>query len=114
MYEFQLASRINNTIQDLCWRFSFKKVNRVLLKAGAMRKINPELVTVIFASLSKGTPAEGASFSVMYIPVTFRCNSCGKTWTTEGTEFRCIHCGSRDVDLLTGLEIAIDFLEVEC
>ena len=113
MYEFQLASKVNNTIQDICWRFSFKKVNRVILKAGAMRKINPELVTFGFASLSKGTPAEGALLSVMFIPVTFRCNSCGRTWTTEDTEFRCIHCEGRDVDLLTGLELAIDFLEVE-
>ena len=114
MYEFQLASRINNAIQDICWRFSFRKVNRVLLKAGAMRKINPELMTFIFASLSKGTPAEDALFSVMYIPVTFKCNSCGRTWTTESTEFMCAFCRSRDVDLLTGLELAIDFVEVEC
>ncbi|MBQ7221082.1 MAG: hydrogenase maturation nickel metallochaperone HypA [Synergistaceae bacterium] len=113
MYEFQLTSRINNTIQDICWRFSFRKVNRVLIKAGAMRKINPELMTFIFASLSRGTPAEGASFSVMFIPATFRCHDCGRTWTTDDSEFLCIHCGSRDVDLLTGLEFAIDFLEVE-
>ncbi len=114
MYEFQLASKINNTIQNICWRYSFRKVNRVILKSGALRKMNPELMTFIFSSLSKGTPAEGASFSVMFIPATFRCHACGRTWTTEDSEFRCIYCGGRDVDLLTGLEFSIDFLEVEC
>lgn len=113
MYEFQLTGKINNVIQNLCWRYNFRKVNRILLKAGAMRKINPELMTFIFASISQGTPAEGAMLSVMIIPITFKCCSCGRTWTTDDTEFLCPYCRSRDVDLLTGLEFAVDFLEVE-
>ena len=113
MYEFQLTRQINSTVQNLCWKFNLKKVNRIILKAGVLRKLNPELMTIIFASISKDTPAEGALLSVMFVPVTFRCWSCGKTWTTDETEFLCSNCGSRNVDLLTGLEFAIDFIEVE-
>ena len=113
MYEFQLANKVNNAIQDICSRFNFRKVTRILLKAGAMRKINPELTAFIFSSISEGTPAEGAIFSVMFVPTTFRCHSCGQMWTTESADFMCAFCGSRDVDLLTGLELSIDFVEVE-
>lgn len=113
MFEFQLTSRVNNDLQDFCRIFRLRKINRVLLKAGTLRRINPELVTFIFASLSKNTPAEGAIVSVMFIPATFRCKSCGKTWTAEESEFFCPYCSSSDLDILRGLEFAVDFLEVE-
>lgn len=113
MYEFQLTNRLNNAIQDVCSMFRVKKVNRILIKAGAMRKINPEVMSFIFSSVSRGTPAEGAVLSVMIVPATFRCYSCGKTGTSDSTEFMCPHCGSRNVDLITGLEMCVDFLEVE-
>ena len=113
VYEFQLTNRLNNAVQDICFRLRINKINRVLVKIGGMRKVNLDVMSCIFAALSKNTPAEGAMLSVMIIPISFKCYSCGKTWTTEDTEFLCPHCGSRNVDLLTGLETAIDYLEVE-
>ena len=113
MYEFQLTSRLNNAVQELCKMFRLGRVNRILVKVGALRKINPELMSFIFTSVSRGTPAEGAILSVMVIPATFKCYSCGKTGTSDSTEFMCPHCLSRNVDLLTGLELAVDYLEVE-
>ena len=113
MYEFQLTSRLNNAIQEVCRMFRLNKVTRVLVKVGAMRRVNPEVMSFIFSSVSRGTPAEGAVLSVMVVPATFKCYSCGKTGTSDSTEYMCPHCSSRNVDLLTGLELAVDFLEVE-
>ena len=114
MFEFQLTSRVNKDLQDFCRIFKLRKINRVLLKAGTLRRIDPELITFIFASLSRGTPAEGAILSVMFVPAAFRCKSCGRTWTAEDSEFFCPYCSSSDLDILRGLEFAVDFLEVEC
>lgn len=114
MYEFQLTNRLNEALQNLCVKFRLRKINRVLVKIGGLRKINPELMEFIFAAAARGTPAEGAILSVLMMPVTFKCYTCGKTWTTtEDAEFLCPRCRSRDVDLLNGLELEIDFLEVE-
>ncbi len=113
MYEHTLTHMIHNSVQNLCRRYSLKKVNRLLIKVGGIRKINPELMTFIFAGLSKGTPAEGAVMSVMILPVSLKCYSCGHTWTTDEAEFLCPRCSGRNVDLLSGLEFAIDFIEVE-
>ena len=101
-------------MQELCWKFCLRKISRIMIKVGGFRKINPELMTFIFSSISRGTPAEGASLSVMITPAAFRCYDCARTWTTtEDAEFQCPYCSSRNVDLLSGLELAIDYLEVE-
>ena len=84
-----------------------------MLKIGGMRKVNPELMAFIFAAVSKDTPAEGAILSVMIIPVTIKCFACGRTGTREDSEFMCPYCGSRNVHLLSGLELSIEVLEVE-
>ena len=89
-----------------------------MVKVGGMRPINPELMSFIFAAMSKaamskGTPAEGAVMSVLIIPVTVYCYNCGRTNTREDTQFLCPSCGSRNVQLLSGLEFNIEVIEVE-
>ena len=114
MYEFSLTQTLNNAIQRLCFSFGWRKVRRIMIKVGGMRKVNPELMAFIFAALSKDTPAEGALLSVMIMPVTLHCHSCGRKGYREDTEFMCPSCGSRNIEILTGLEIAtIEALEVE-
>ena len=84
-----------------------------MVKIGGLRRANPELMSFIFAAVSRGTPAEGAILSVMIMPFTFRCEACGRTGTREDSLFLCPSCGSRNVQLLSGLEFSIEVLEVE-
>ena len=97
----------------LCQDTGWKKIRRLMVKVGGMRPINPELMSFIFAAMSKGTPAEGAVMSVLIIPVTVYCYNCGRTNTRVDTQFLCPSCGSRNVQLLSGLEFNIEVIEVE-
>ena len=112
MYEFSLTNSVNNTVQNLCRLSGWSKVRRIMLKVGGMRQVNPELMTFIFAAVSKDTPAEGAILSVMIMPVTVHCLSCRRTGVREDNESVCPYCGSRNVELVSGNEFGID-LEVE-
>ena len=113
MYEFTLTNSVNDALQRLCRQTGWKKVSRVMIKIGGMRKVNPELMAFIFAAVSKDTPAEGALLSVMLLPITIRCHSCGKISTREDSAFSCPLCGSENVQVLSGLELSIEALEVE-
>ncbi len=112
MYEFSLTHSVNDAVQKLCRDAGWSRVRRIMLKVGGLRQINPELMAFIFAAVSKGTPSEGAIFSVMMLPVTVRCTSCKRTGVRDDTEFLCPYCGSRNVELVSGNEFGID-LEVE-
>ncbi|MBR1673174.1 MAG: hydrogenase maturation nickel metallochaperone HypA [Fretibacterium sp.] len=121
MYEFSLTRSVNNAVLSLCEKSGWSRVRHIVLKIGGLRKVNLELMAFIFSVISKGTQTEGANFSIMELPVIFRCRSCGRDAPGEITEeesrrtleFACPLCGSRDVELLSGLELAIELLEVE-
>lgn len=113
MYEFTLTNSVNNAIQRLCRQTGWKKIKRVMLRVGGVRDVNPELIAFIFAAVAKDTPAEGAILSVMILPVTVKCRSCGKVSAREDADFACPVCGSRNVQILSGLELNIEALEVE-
>ena len=113
VYEFSLTRSVNNAVLSLCEKSGWSRVRHIVLKLGGLRKVNLELMAFIFDVISRGTRTEGANFSIMYLPVIFRCRSCGRDAPSETTEFVCPLCGSRDVELLCGLELAIELLEVE-
>ena len=113
MYEFSLTNSVARAVLNLCRETGCTKVRRVMVKIGGMRPVNPELMSFIFTAMAKDTPAEGAVLSVLMIPVTFYCYACGRTNTREDTQFQCPSCGSRNVQLLSGLEFNIEVLEVE-
>ena len=104
---------MSEALQNLCRITGWKKVRRVMIRVGGVRKINPELIAFIFAAAAKDTPAEGALLSVMIVPVTVKCLSCGKISVSEDPEFACPMCGSKNVNILSGLELNIEALEVE-
>ncbi|MBQ9419287.1 MAG: hydrogenase maturation nickel metallochaperone HypA [Synergistaceae bacterium] len=112
MYEFSLTNSITRSIVNLCRQSGWSKIYRVMIRVGGMRKVNPELMSFIFSAAAKDTPAEGAVMSVMVIPVTLHCYACGRTNTREDTQFLCPSCGSRNVQLLSGLEFNLEALEV--
>ena len=113
MHELSLTQSINNEIQDLCLRSGWTRVRRLVLKVGGLRQVDPELMSFAFDVVSRGTVTEGAVFSVLELPVVFRCRTCGKDSVSESTVFACPSCQSSDVELLSGLELSIESMEVE-
>ncbi|MDR3265122.1 MAG: hydrogenase maturation nickel metallochaperone HypA [Synergistaceae bacterium] len=113
MHELSMAEAINNTIRELCERSGWLRARRVILKVGRMRQVDPELLAFAFEVVARGTPSEGAELSVLELPTVFRCGACGKKTTTEGTAFVCMNCGSTNVELLSGMELTIESMEVD-
>ena len=113
MHELTLTESVNNAILTLCERSGWRRVRRIVLKVGGMRKVNPELMAFAFSAISKGTVTEGALLSILSMPIVFRCRACGRDSDSESTVFVCPRCGSSDVELLSGLELSIESMEVE-
>ncbi len=96
MHEFPLTNSVNNAVLRLCDNFGWDKVRRILIKVGGMRKINPELMSCIFAIVSRGTATEG-----------------GRKSSREDLDLKCPLCGSTEIEIISGLELSIEALEVE-
>ena len=113
MHELSLAEAINNTVTGLCGLSEWTRVRRVALKIGHMRQVDPELLSFAFEVVARGTVSEGAELSILELPVVFKCHACGKESTSEETAFVCPACGGTNVELLSGMELTIDSMEVE-
>ncbi|MDR1378063.1 MAG: hydrogenase maturation nickel metallochaperone HypA [Synergistaceae bacterium] len=113
MHELSLAEAINKTVKELCARSEWVRVRRIVLKVGHMRQVDAELLSFAFDVVAKGTVSEGAELSILELPIVFRCHACGKAIGGEGTTFACTNCGSTNVELLSGMELTIESMEVE-
>lgn len=89
-----------------------KKVNRVLLEIGKLSAIMPEAVRFCFDVVSQGTVLAEAKLEILETPGLGRCCECGAEIALEKYIGKC-HCGSLQIDLLTGEELKIKEIEVE-
>jgi len=90
------------------------RIDAVHLKVGAMRQVIPEIMHFAFDISIKGTALEGAQLFLEEVPLKKKCMECGNIWTeNDASLFLCQNCGSADVDLLEGMELELESLEVE-
>jgi hydrogenase nickel incorporation protein HypA/HybF len=85
----------------------------VHLKLGALTTFVPDAMTFYFEALTKGTELESARLEIEEIPVAGTCRSCGEPVRLAGLPFACAACGSPDLDITSGRELLIDYLEVK-
>lgn len=112
MHEFSLVMSVIKTISKLCEQNKWKRVLRVTLKVGHLRQIEPEIFAFAFSSATVGTALEGSEISIIEMPIIFKCHSCNKSSDTEEFRFVCPNCGSVDVDLISGMQLIIESIEI--
>lgn len=114
MHEMSIAQSIidvvNGELEERKIRF---RVQTVDLKIGRLRAVVRGNLEFCFSVASRGTDLEGAVLRIEEIPVTVSCKRCGHTSTLEGPFFRCGRCGEADLDIVSGMELEIDSIELD-
>jgi len=114
MHELSLIEALIDELE--CQRESneWGKILKVNLKVGAVRQVIPEVMIFAFQVATKGTFLDEATLELDVVPVKWKCRNCGYRWSEEkATTGFCEKCGSVEVDLLSGMELEIESLEVE-
>jgi len=88
------------------------RIERVNLEVGKLSAIVPESLRFCFDVAAKETPLDGAELAIEEIPVQARCNDCQAEWTVTGPAFTCEACGSGKIDILSGRELDIKYIEI--
>ncbi len=113
MHEMSLVEALMDTLLEMQRCQGWSRVSRVTLKVGKLRQVVPEAMAFCFEVVSKGTPVEGASLEIEEVPLASRCTHCGKEWSDSENLGLCPFCGSVDVDLVQGMELLLESVEVE-
>ena len=90
-----------------------KRVTHVQLKIGHLRQVVPSSLEFSWTLVTRGTAAEDAVLGIERIEAIGACRSCGRQTPQTGFPFRCGLCGDYALDVVSGTELLIDWLEVE-
>ena len=81
-------------------------VTCVRLRVGRLAGVVPDAMRFCFELVTAGTPLEGAVLEFEHPEGRGRCRSCGEDFVLADLILLC-SCGSADVEVLAGRELAV-------
>ncbi len=110
MHELSIAEAIG----DIAGRqANGRRVTKVHVKIGHLRQVVPSALSFSFALVAEGTPVEAAELELEEVPATGRCAKCEAESRLGSFPLRCQTCGGSDLEILTGEELMVEYLEME-
>lgn len=113
MHEMALAQGILDVALSTASQHDALKIGRIKLLVGEMTNVEPESLRFCFKALSAGSIAENAAVEIEVTPLIGRCRQCASEFSVAGFYFVCSECQSSSVEILSGRELTIEYLEVE-
>ena len=113
MHEMALAQGIMDIVESYARKNDAKKVRVVSLIIGEMAGVVFESLEFCFKALAEGTVAEDAELKLHRTPLLGQCNDCGWQGHIVKYNFFCPKCNSAKVDIISGRELRVEYLEVD-
>ena len=113
MHELSIVASLFEIIEDKARGERASRVTAVTVRIGRLSGVAPELLRSAFDAYKKGTLADGARLEIEVAPFDFRCRACGGTVFREEPGPVCAACGSKDVELVGGMDLVLQRIEVE-
>ena len=88
-------------------------IRRIKLRIGAYTQVDVQALLTAFQAVATQTPAAQAGLLVERGPVRLHCRECGGECEIQGRSLMCAHCSSLAVDMLSGREMQVEYLEVD-
>ena len=113
MHEMAIAEGILDIALDYAKQNNAEKIREVGLLLGEMSGVETDSLEFCFESLVRGTIAEGALLKLRRVPLMGRCRKCGRETHIEHYNFICPACRECALDILSGRELQVEYLEVD-
>ncbi len=113
MHELSVIAGLFEILEEKAGEAGAVRVTEVTIRVGRLSGVVPDLLESAFDSFKKGTIAAEASLRVETPPLQVRCRSCGKEASTEEPLFACPSCSAPGLEILEGMDIFLQKLEIE-
>jgi hydrogenase nickel incorporation protein HypA/HybF len=113
VHELSLVASLFEILEEKAREQNALRITAVELRVGRLSGVVPNLIESAFEVYKKGTLADGASLTIEVVPFEFRCRSCGGKSFHDEPPFLCAACGSGDVELLGGMDLTVEKIEIE-
>ncbi len=89
-----------------------RRIMGINLVIGELSSVAEESIRFCFQAISQGTPAEGASLSLVRVPALIKCTHCANEFGVD-RQGVCPRCGKIGGEVVQGREFYIESIEVE-
>ncbi len=110
MHELSIATAVVGTALK---HAEGRTVTVVGVRVGRLRQVVPDSLRFYFDIVAGGGPCDGARLELDEVEARLHCSSCGHEWEPLWPEFRCQRCTAGAVEVLSGEELLVDYIEVE-
>jgi len=100
-----------SVVRAVAERCPGREVRRVTLVVGALSGVVADSVVFCFDLATMGTPLEGTALEIVSLPGRARCRDCAEELELPDLLALC-PCGSADLEIVGGEELAIRSVEV--
>jgi len=112
MHESGVAQKMVQAVLKAAQDHGAGKVETVYVRLGQLEHISPESLEQHFRHAAKGTGAEHARLVCEEVAGRARCRACGAEFDSDLHPVVCLHCDSRQVELISGLELEVVSIDV--
>ncbi|MDR0453954.1 MAG: hydrogenase maturation nickel metallochaperone HypA [Deferribacteraceae bacterium] len=113
MHELGIAESILNKALDAATENNAASVKAIGLKIGAFSGVEPQSLEFALECIKAGTPANNSEINIEIIAASGVCGECGKTSAPDTFLSLCGHCGSPVMEIISGKELEISYVDVE-
>ncbi len=109
MHELSLCQAIADHVEA---RAGGRPVRRVEVRIGHLRQVVPDSLQFAWEMLTETSSLSDCELAVEHIAAVVRCRGCGTDTTLEWPILICAACEGHDVDLRSGDELELAWIDV--
>lgn len=113
MHELSIVASLFDILEEKAREHGATKIVLVKLRVGKLAGVVPEFLQTAFDSYKQGTIAAEAALEFTEVPLRVRCRKCRAEAEKDDFVFVCPACGSNDLEILEGMDLFLDKLELE-
>ena len=109
MHELSLCQAILEHVEA---RAGERAVCRVHVRIGYLRQVVPDSLLFSWAMLTDSSDLAGCELVVAHVPAVVHCAACALDTTLDWPVLACARCESHDVELRSGDELELAWIDV--
>ena len=113
MHELSIAQSLVDQIDKNAKEQKAIKVSKIAVCVGRISGVEIEALRFAFPMVVDGTPYSDTILELEEIPFGIKCTACSTASQPVDPFMICPSCGSDQVDLISGRELHIKYMEIE-
>jgi hydrogenase nickel incorporation protein HypA/HybF len=113
VHELSIVASLFEILEDKAREQNALMITAVKLRIGRLSGVVPDLIESAFDIYKKGTLADSARLEIEVVPFSFKCRTCGGESFRDEPPYTCAACGSGDMELLGGMDLVVEKIEIE-